>query len=82
MGCRAIERWLFGPAEHRPAKRETDSESSRRLPKPEFQLGQLDTRVAMTQWREALSKCFERLESLADLSPVKIPGHQPERQLA
>ncbi len=55
----AVERSLFEPAEHRPARRETDSESSRRLPKPEFQLGQLDSRVAMTQWREAMSKCFE-----------------------
>ncbi len=55
----AIERSLFEPAEHRPARRETDSESSRRLPKPEFQLGQLGSLVAMTQWREAMSKCFE-----------------------
>ena len=55
----AVERALFEPAEHRPAKRETDSELSRRLPKLEFQLGQLDSRVAMTQWREAMSKCFE-----------------------
>ena len=28
----AVERSLFEPAEHRPARRETDSESSRRLP--------------------------------------------------
>ena len=55
----AVERSLFEPAEHRPAQRETDSESSRRLPEPEFQVGQLGSPVAMTQRREAMSKCFE-----------------------
>ena len=78
----AVERSLFEPAEHRPARRETDSESSRRLPEPEFQVGQLGSPVAMTQRREAMSKCFEGLESLADLPLVKRPAHQPERQLA
>jgi len=56
---RGIERWVFEPAEHRLAKRETDSPSSRRLPKPEFQLQQLGSPVAMTQRREVMSKCFE-----------------------
>ena len=55
----AIERSLFEPAEHRPARRETDSESSRRLPEPGFQVAQLGSPVAMTQRREATSKCFE-----------------------
>ena len=59
----AVERSLFEPAEHRPAQRETDSESSRRLPEPEFQVGQLGSPVAMTQRREAMPKCFEGLES-------------------
>jgi hypothetical protein len=78
----AIERSLFEPAEHRPAQRETDSESSRRLPEPEFQVAQLNSPVVMTQRREAMSKCFGGLESLADLPLVKGPAHQPERQLA
>lgn len=78
----AVERSLFEPVEHRPAKRETDSESSRRLPEPEFQVGQLGSPVAMTQRREAMSKCFEGLEPLADLPLVKCPAHQPKRQLA
>ena len=43
----AVERSLFEPAEHRPARRETDSESSRRLPEPEFQAGQSTSAVAM-----------------------------------
>ena len=78
----AIERSLFEPDEHRPAQRETDSESSRRLPEPEFQVAQLNSPVVMTQRREAMSKCFGGLESLADLPLVKGPAHQPERQLA
>jgi hypothetical protein len=78
----AVERSLFEPAEHRPARRETDSESSRRLPEPGFQVAQLGSPVAMTQRREATSKCFEGLELLADLPLVKRPAHQPERQLA
>ena len=80
----AIERSLFEPAEHRPARRETDSESSRRLPEPGFQVAQLGSPVAMTQRREATSKCFEGLEPpmLAGLPLVKSPAHQPERQLA
>ena len=53
----AVERSLFEPAEHRPAQRETDSESSRRLPEPEFQVAQLGSPVAMTQRREAMTKC-------------------------
>ena len=52
-----IERSLFEPAEHRQAGRETDSECSRRLPEPEFQVGQLRSLVAMTQRREAWTKC-------------------------
>ena len=76
----AVERSLFEPAEHRPAQRETDS--PRRLPEPEFQAGQLGSPVAMTQRREAMSKCFEGLESLADLPLVKGLAHQPKRQLA
>ena len=79
---RAIERSLFELAEHRPARRETDSESSRRLPELEFQAGQLTSIVAMTQLRKAMPKCFEWFESLADLPRVKNPAHQPERQLA
>ena len=78
----AVERSLFEPAEHRPARRETDSESSRRLPEPGFQVAQLGSPVAMTQRREAMSKCFEGLESLADLPLVKSPAHQPEPQFA
>ena len=53
----AVERSLFEPAEHRPARRETDSESSRRLATPEFQVAQLGSPVAMTQRREAWTKC-------------------------
>ena len=80
----AVERSLFEPAEHRPARRETDSESSRRLPEPEFQVAQSGSPVAMTQRREAMSKCFEGLEPpmLAGLPLVKVPAHQSERQLA
>ena len=77
-----VEHSLFEPAEHPPARRETDSESSPRLPEPEFQARQLISTVAMTQRREAMSKCFEGLESLAGLPLVKSPVHQPERQLA
>ena len=54
----AVERSLFEPAEHRPARRETDSESSRRLPEPEFQVAQLGSPVAMTQRREAMDEVF------------------------
>ena len=79
----AVERSLFEPAEHRPVKRETDSESSRRLQEPEFQVGQLRSPVAMTQRREGMPKCFEGLvsPSEAHLPPVKNPAHQQERQL-
>ena len=55
----AVERSPFEPAEHRPARRETDWESSPRLPEQEFQGGRLGSLVAMTQRREAKSKCFE-----------------------
>jgi hypothetical protein len=80
----AVERSLFEPAEHRQARRETDSESSRRLPEPEFQVAQLGSPVAMTQRREARTKCFEGLEPprVAGLPLVKSLAHQPERQLA
>src|SRR5438874_5224176 len=80
----AVERSLFEPAEHRPARRETDSESSRRLATPEFQVAQMGSPVAMTQRREARATCFERLEPLrlADSPQVRSPVHQPERQLA
>jgi len=78
----AVERSLFEPAEHRPAQYEMDSESSRRLPEPEFQAEQVDSPVAMTQRREAMSNCFEELGPLADLPLAKSPAHQPERQLA
>jgi hypothetical protein len=78
----AVERWLFGPAEHPQQQRETDSESSWRLPELEFQAGQLTSIVAMTQLRKAMPKCFEWFESPADLPLVKNPAHQPERQLA
>src|SRR4026209_2177645 len=78
----AVERWLFGPAEHPQQRRETDSESSWRLPELEFQAGPLTSIVAMTQLREAMPKCFEWFESLAGLPLVKNPAHQPERQLA
>src|SRR4030095_10810161 len=80
----AVERSLFEPAEHRPAQRETDSESSRRLPEPEFQVGQVGSPVSMIQRREARTRCFEGLEPLrlAGLPLVKCPAHQSERQLA
>src|SRR5258705_12569154 len=80
----AVERSLFEPAEHRPARRETDSESSRRLPEPGFQVAQLGSPVAMTQRREARKARFEGLElpRAAGLLLVKSPAHQPERQLA
>ena len=80
----AVDRSLFEPAEHRPARRETDSEWSRRLSEPEFQIGQLGSQVAMTQRREAMLKCLEGLASahVAGLPMVKNPAHQPERQLA
>ena len=55
----AVEHSLFEPVEHLPAQRETDSETSRRLPELEFQAGQLVSRVAMKKRREAMSKCFE-----------------------
>ena len=55
----AVERSLFEPAEHRQAKRETDSASSLRLPAQEFQVEHLVSPVAMTQRREAMSKRFE-----------------------
>jgi hypothetical protein len=80
----AVESWPFEPAEHRPARRETDSESLQRLPEPEFQIAQSDSPVAMTQSRQARTTCFERLELLrvAGLMLVKSPAHQPERQPA
>ena len=80
----AVERSLFEPAEHRPARRETDSEWSRRSATPEFQVAQLGSPVAITQRREAWTTCFEGLEppSVAGLPLVKSPAHQPERQLA
>src|SRR5262245_39319363 len=53
----AVARSLFEPAEHRPAKRETDSESSRRLPALGFQAKRLGSRLATTQHREAMPKC-------------------------
>ena len=79
-----VERSLFEPAEHRPARRETDSGSSRHLPEPRFQVGQLGSPVATTQRREAWTTCFEGLElpRVAGLPLVKSPAHQPERQLA
>jgi len=80
----AVERALFEPAEHRPARRETGSESSQSLPAAEFQVAQLGSPVAMTQRREAWTTCFEGLEppSVAGLPLVKSPAHQSERQLA
>ena len=63
-------------------KCEMDSESSPHVPEPEFQVPHLGSLVGMTQRREAMSKCFGGLESLADLPLVKGPAHQPERQLA
>src|SRR5512132_122285 len=80
----AVERSLFEPAERRPAQRETDSESSRRLATPEFQVAQLGSPVAMTQRREAWTKCCQGVEPLRVAnSPLgKSPAHQPERQLA
>src|SRR4029077_7079253 len=79
----AVERSLFEPAEHRPAQREMDSKSSRRLPEAGFQVAQLGSPVAMTQRREAMSKGFEGLEPpmLAGVPLVKVPAHQSERQL-
>ena len=79
----AVERSLFEPAEHRPARRETDSDWSRRLPAPELQVARLGSPVAMTQRREAMPKCFEGLEPAheADLPLVKNPAHQQERRL-
>ena len=80
----AVERSLFEPAEHQPAQREIDSESSRRLPEPEFQLRRLVSSLAMTQRREAWTKCFEGLgpPRVAGLPLVKSPAHQREPQLA
>ena len=74
----ATEWSLFEPAEHRPARHETDSESSRHLLAPEFLVGQLGSPVAMRQQREARAKCFEGLESAheADLPLVKNRARQ------
>ena len=58
----AVERSQFEPAEHRLAQRETDSEWSRPLLDPEFQLGQPGSPVAMTHRREARAKCLKGLE--------------------
>ena len=79
----AVERSLFEPAEHRPARRETDSESSRRLATPEFQVAQLGSPVAMTQRREARTKCCQGVEPLRVVnSPLgKSPAHPQKRQL-
>ena len=78
-----VERSLFAPAERRPVRRGTDSGSLRRVPlETEFQVRQLVSAVAMTQRREAIPKCFERLELLTDLALVKSPARQPARQLA
>src|SRR5207249_6255797 len=75
----AVERSLFEPAEHRPAQRETESESSRRLPEPEFQVGQVGSPVALPRRGWPWSERFEVLEQL----PVaKILARQSERQLA
>jgi len=78
------ERSLFEPAEHPQVQRETESESSRRLPEPGFRVGQFDLPVATTQRWEAMRKCFQGLEPahLAGLPLVKYPAHQPERQPA
>src|SRR4029077_5864328 len=80
----AVAHSLFEPAEHRPARRETDSESLRRLPEPEFQAAQSDSPVAMTQRREARTTCFEELElpRVAGLTLVESHAHQTGRQLA
>ena len=80
----AVEHSPFELAEHRPARRETDSEWSRRLPEPEFQVGQLGSPVAMTQRREAMPNCLKGFDSaeVAGLPLVKRPARQPERQFA
>jgi len=79
----ATELSLLEPAEHRPARHETDSESSLHLLAPEFLVGQLGSPVAMRQQREARVKCFEGLESAreADSPLVKNRARQQERQL-
>jgi len=78
----AVERSLFEPAERRPAPRETDSESSQRLPEQEFQIGQLGPLVVMTRPRE-MPECFEGIDSSgeADSPLMKNPAHQQERPL-
>src|SRR4051812_19447055 len=69
----AVEPSQFEPAEHLPVPHEMDSDSSRRLPAPEFHLEQFGSSVAMTQRREVWTKCFEGLDSprLAGLPQVK-----------
>ena len=79
--CRGTRHSPFEPAGHRPVKCEMDSESSPHVPEPEFQVPHLGSLVGMTQRREAMSTCFERLESLVDLPSVKNPVHPPKRQL-
>ena len=76
------ERSLFEPAEHPQVQRETDSESSRRSPGPEFQAGHPGSWVATIQRREAMPKCFGGPEPAreAGLPPVKNPARQSERQ--
>src|SRR5215211_3466856 len=79
----AVERSLSGPAEHRPAQRETDSESSRRLAPRGFQVTHSGSPVAMTQRVEAWMTCFAGLEprGVFDSPLRKSPAHRPERRL-
>jgi hypothetical protein len=79
----AVEHSPFELAEHPQLRRETDSEWSRRLPEPEFQVGQLGSSVAMKQQPEAMPKClgFES-PHVAGLPLVKRPARLPEHQFA
>ena len=79
----AVEHSPFELGEHPPTRRETDSEWSRRLPEPEFQVGQLGSPVAMKQQPEAMPKClgFES-PHVAGLPLVKRPARLPEHQFA
>src|SRR5215831_11462031 len=81
---RVVEHLPFELAEHPPLRRETDSEWSRHLPEPEFQVAQLGSPVAMTQQPEAMPKCLEGFESshVAGLPLMKRPARPPEHQFA
>ena len=79
----AIEWSRLGPAERRLARHEMDSECSRHLLEPEFEVPPPGSSVVMTPQREAMANCSAGLESQreTDLPLAKNPAHRQERQL-